>query len=652
METQFLRSRNARMQKCRKMFIFCAFAFLKFCFVSSILAQNYGDIQTFMDSRDGQTYKKVLMPDNKWWMAENLKYRKGLNNPIFSNNTTANTFVASKNTYYCPGPGPLNTSVNQADPLACEYWGALYPFWVAYANSTNTAVNTTLGEQGICPTGWHLPTDNEWNLLFTKMGGTTNAGKLLKDTTRRTFSNNQAWKKYWTNSALQNDNTYGFSALAAGLRTTAGAYSGNGTQALFWTSTPNANGTQASSKIFIHNSNLETSTSTQNRADALSVRCVEGDCNEEFKIQFARASCNFSTQTYATIDYTTSKKSIPYELSVPSTSGTWTFSLIMKNNTLSTAPTFVISNNNTSNAFVTLNFSSLLPTDNGETFTLSATATNSTYCVIEQDFIFTMQDVSSLNALTTITGSETTGNIRQITDPRDGKTYEIILMADNKWWMRENLNYQTGLSFRSTPSNPFTTTTNGVPGIGSFWCPGVSNTSTATTLTECATWGALYTWEAAVSTDGVGTWSEPASSQIFTNAASGNPTSACSRGICPPGWHVPSDREWGDMLNAVETGTKNHNTFTGWSGTNAAASLKSSPFNSSVKQSIGFSLLSAGCRNYNGLIFNIRGSHAYLWSSSGCITSAWYRSSDNSISTVYRGNITLSYGFSVRCQMD
>ncbi len=623
---------------------FCIFAFLP------ISAQTFAP--DFTDLRDGETYKTVIMPDGKRWMAENLRYRTGLNNPIFSNNTTANTFAASKNTYYCPGPGPLNASVNQADPLACEYWGALYPWWVAYANAANTAVHTTLGEQGVCPAGWHLPTDNEWNLLFTKIGGATDAGKLLKDTARGAFVNNQAWKRYWTNAALQNTNSYGFSALAAGLRTTAGAYSGNGTRAFFWTSTPNTNGTQASSKIFNYNSNLGTGTSIQNRSDALSVRCVEGSCDEEFSVELARKSCGLKTTISINEEFTSTIKSIAYELSVPNTTGTWTYSFTVKDNTLSSLPNFTVSNNNTANAFITLTYSNLLPVDADKKIILSVSASNALYCAIEQDFVFTMKDISNQNASTTITGGEAINTIRQMTDPRDGKNYQIIKMADGKWWMRENLNYQTGLTFRSTSNQPSTVAGGGAYGIGSFWCPG-TNGATTSLLTDCNTWGALYTWECAVSLDGTGVWEEPASSQIYTNIVSGNPTSTCSRGICPQGWHLPSDREWGDMLNAVETSTKNHNTSTGWLGANAGTILKSSTFASGVKQSTGFSVIAAGMRSDNGSNFGNRGGHAPSWTSTAySSTNAWYRHFDSGYATAFRTSINRSRGYTVRCLMD
>ncbi len=606
----------------------------------SILAQSDGG--TFTDPRDGEKYKTVIMPDGKRWMAENLRYRNGLNNPIFSNNTTANTFAALKSTYYCPGPGPLNTSVNQADPLACEYWGALYPFWVAYANETNTAVNTTLGGQGICPPGWHLPTNSEWDGMITAIGGTANAGYLLKNTARGTFNNNQAYKNLWTGSAVANKDSFGFSALAAGLRTTAGAYLGNGTQALFWTSTPNTNGTQASSKIFNYNSDLGTGSSTQNRADALSVRCVEGSCTEVSKIALTMKQnfVNCETESFTNFDTiffknATMTRTYSFTLTPDLPNGTWTY-VASSNNlpagvTFSSAPSISVASKQ-----LILNFDGLSDIISNNMFTLKISATNSAYCKIEQVF--------NINLIKNTTND---GDIISPTlvDERDGKIYKTILLPDGKWWMAENLNYQVGLKFNANSQKTggdvttWNTSGTGSAAIGNFWCSGVTGSQTST-LADCETYGALYTWECAMRSDGVGTWAEGTN---YTNTVSGNPSSftAPTRGICPSGWHIPSDAEWGDMLNAVEvqsSGNPNHNKTTSWIGTYAGQKLKDC-----------FLGPPAGYRGDSGSLY-YQNSYSIFWSASGLnINNAWYRHFGNGISSVSRDIRPRSSGFSIRC---
>ncbi len=649
---------------------FARWIFLQFCIFAFLPIFSQTSAPDFTDPRDGEKYKTVIMPDGKRWMAENLRYRKGLNNPIFSNNTTANSFAASKSTYYCPGPGPLNTSVNQADPLSCEYWGALYPFWVAYANSANTAVNTTLGEQGICPNGWHLPTDNEWNLLFTKIGGATDAGKLLKDTARGTFANNQAYKRYWTNAALQNTNSYGFSALAAGLRTTAGAYFGNGTQALFWTSTPNTNGTQASSKIFTNSSNSSTGSSTQNRADALSVRCVEGGCDEGFRVPFLVSKNGSKTldQAFDTVFFVRSSVFYYTVFALPTATGTWSYTVTPVSSSLPSGVTVDVQSFSQprimgTDILIELLFKGLSSANDGQTVRFSIVASNPNYCNINQDLFITFKEYFGTT----------------MTDNRDGKVYKTVIMPDGKEWMAENLNYQTGMTFRATSNSP-NGTTGGGQGSLSFWCPGIDDkgTSDVRTLADCEKYGALYTWDAAM-------WRDGSSANgglpgtitcIYGNYPCTNNNQVGGRGICPSGWHVPTDNEWGLMLNAVETtngnslsaainsgttgGYQNHNIGSSPSqyclGIDAGMRLThSSGVNYGLPRTdqYGFSVLPAGFRRHDGANFLLREVGTYFWSASSYDAShGWNRSFHVGLASVVRNPDSRSHGFSVRCLRD
>jgi len=112
-------------------------------------------ITTFTDDRDGKSYKKIVI-GTQTWMGENLNY------------------AAEGSKCYD------NSDDN------CEKYGRYYDWETA-----RTA----------CPSGWHLPTDDEWTVLVNYAGGEKKAGKKLKST--------NGW----------NDNStddYGFSALPGG----------------------------------------------------------------------------------------------------------------------------------------------------------------------------------------------------------------------------------------------------------------------------------------------------------------------------------------------------------------------------------------------------------------------------------------------------
>ncbi len=104
---------------------------------------------SFTDPRDGNTYKTVLIGD-QLWMAENLKYDNGC---------TTQTWVNSYDVGWCGIPQSPEPCTLGVDCTPEEGYGLLYQWSAAMAGDTNE------GDQGICPTGWHLPTDDEWHTL-------------------------------------------------------------------------------------------------------------------------------------------------------------------------------------------------------------------------------------------------------------------------------------------------------------------------------------------------------------------------------------------------------------------------------------------------------------------------------------------------------
>ena len=76
------------------------------------------------------------------------------------------------------------------NPNNCSIYGGLYTWheMMDYNPSDTGIIGTT---QGICPAGWHIPSDNEWNTLIYYLGGESIAGAALKeaDTTHWQFPN-------------------------------------------------------------------------------------------------------------------------------------------------------------------------------------------------------------------------------------------------------------------------------------------------------------------------------------------------------------------------------------------------------------------------------------------------------------------------------
>jgi len=234
-----------------KLYIFVASANLwkEVSYGTGIIAiqtfENCGD--NLVDMRDGQSYATVEI-NEQCWMAENLNYGTMISTGNYQNNNE----IPEK---YC-----LNNSTSFCDEL-----GGLY-MWGEMMNYTSTP-----GGQGICPDGWHVPTDSEWFALENFADASISnpnatgwrgsiGGKKLKST--------QTGSPYnWTSNPGTDD--YGFTARPGGYRNTSGYSSGIGTNTAFWTSTPNHN-----RELYYGYNAIYRSTSSSHYF-GFSVRCVK-----------------------------------------------------------------------------------------------------------------------------------------------------------------------------------------------------------------------------------------------------------------------------------------------------------------------------------------------------------------------------------------
>lgn len=140
----------------------------------------------FVDVRDGQYYSSVKIGDQTW-MAENLNYLPA---------------GKDKNGAWCYYDNVSN----------CSIYGRLYDW-------ATLMVDQSSGVQGICPSGWHVPSKIEWEELITNLGG----GNLAAD-------------KLWSFSWGKGSNSSGFSGLPGGTYG-GGIIGGFGSDAYFWSST-------------------------------------------------------------------------------------------------------------------------------------------------------------------------------------------------------------------------------------------------------------------------------------------------------------------------------------------------------------------------------------------------------------------------------
>lgn len=175
-----------------------------------------GNANSFTDPRDGNVYHTVTI-GSQVWMAENLKYLPSVVGPATSSATTAYYYVYDYN----------GTEVADAKATAnYTTYGVLYNWPAAMAGSASSTANPS-GIQGVCPKGWHLPSDAEWTQLTNYLGGESVAGSKLKE----------IGTTHWISPNTGATNETGFTALPGGNRGSQGKFFVIGYHGGWWSAT-------------------------------------------------------------------------------------------------------------------------------------------------------------------------------------------------------------------------------------------------------------------------------------------------------------------------------------------------------------------------------------------------------------------------------
>ena len=219
---------------------------------------------------DGNTYNTVLI-GNQCWMKENLRTTKYATGTSISQGSTTSTSTSTAYWYY-----PDNYSSNMST------YGLLYNWKAVMRNSSSSSANPS-GVKGICPTGWHIPSDAEWTQLTDYVSSqsqyvcgsdNTQIAKALASTT--------FWGGNTTTCAVgntpSNNNATGFSALPAGYyhinySSSASSYQGINTGAYHWSATESSSNNVYVSNLFSSHANVYRSTASKTNGN--SVRCIK-----------------------------------------------------------------------------------------------------------------------------------------------------------------------------------------------------------------------------------------------------------------------------------------------------------------------------------------------------------------------------------------
>jgi len=219
------------------------------------------------DNRDGKTYRAVKI-GSQIWMAENLNYNAN------------------------------GSMCHNGESVNCEKYGRLYNWTTA---------------RKVCPAGWHLPSDEEWQTLVNFAGG-SDAGKKLK---AKKGWNSFTVGSYWSYYEQSGNGTdeYGFSALPGGGYSN-GSFDNVGNDGSWWCATE-LDVSQAYRYSIYHKSN-DVNKDIRNKTYLRSVRCIQGLI---FPAQFNDLHQNGKFKSY---DRLVEKKEEHWQMAITAASGSLT----------------------------------------------------------------------------------------------------------------------------------------------------------------------------------------------------------------------------------------------------------------------------------------------------------------------------------------
>jgi uncharacterized protein (TIGR02145 family) len=140
---------------------------------------SFSSLGTLVDSRDGIEYKTVTIGTQNW-MAENLRY------------------------------DATDSYLNPDNP--CVGYGRLYDWHSIMDGASSSSANPS-GVQGLCPSGWHVPSDDEWNQMEIALGMDAADASVIGF--RGTHGNAMKSQSDW-NSNGNGTNANGFNAFPTG----------------------------------------------------------------------------------------------------------------------------------------------------------------------------------------------------------------------------------------------------------------------------------------------------------------------------------------------------------------------------------------------------------------------------------------------------
>lgn len=545
-------------------------------------------------SYGGKTYNTISF-GTQCWFKQNLDYNDGC---------ASNTWTNGVDKRWC---GCYNdTAAN------CTTYGRLYQWSAAMASST------TAGAQGVCPSGWHIPTSVEANALKSTISGNS-AYSCGGDSTyiSKAMATNSGWTSHsgtcTTGNTQSTNNASGFSAMPGGNRNYVyGQYVYLGGDSTFWTSSL-TNGSGLAGVITYWQPNYIVTQLHQ--ASAYFVRCLKDSSGGGSSFVYNGADNLDNGKTNNTTlapQIKTHLEAAKYcdDLVVNGYSDWYlpaTNELLALYNSKSFSY-FNLQSVGGDDYWVSTEQGSATPTMAG--YIKMSTGVSSNADKASEFKVRCVRKDTSCSSKT-VCGS---------TCDYGGEEYETIQIGSQCWFKR-NLNIGSMINSSVAQANNSVT---------EKYCY-VNNAS------NCVAHGGLYQW----------------------NEAMQYSTSDGAQGLCPSGWHLPKDSDWTSLTNYLSANSqywcsansvylaKSLSSVSGWNASSYSCRPGNLPANNN---STGFSAIPGG-RFYSSGFGNL-GTENYLWTSTTDSAKAWLRIIGNSSQRVSRSSVDKNYALTIRCLKD
>jgi len=614
--------------------------------------------QTTVTDADGNIYNTIKIGD-QCWMAENL--RVGI--AIDINASPADNADMEK---YCYDDNASN----------CGNYGGLYRWeeMMQYETISDKVA------QGICPEGWHIPSDDEWKTLESYLG------------MNQSVLNNSGLRGAQQGAMLRAGGSSGFMALLGGLRTSTPEYSDIEKTGYYWSST--AYDHEYAWCRMIYSDTGSVGRYNRSKEQAMYVRCIKDTSSSPVIPQkpiLITLKADSITQTTAV-----SGGNITDEGDAPVLARGVCWSLV-------SMPDLKTAMDSTSDGTGSESFSSRITGLSPEnTYYVRAYARNIYGASYGDQISFTtLQDttlptvvtgnVDEITSTSATCGGDVTGEggssvtekgvclgfypnlklenafdtISQGSGEGAYTCYLTNLLPDTMYYIRAYAINAAGPAygalhnFRTDPlagsdpvvdieGNEYQTVTIGSQvwmaenlrttkyADGTALISGSGDISGNYTSRYCftyndnaslaETYGRLYTWAAVMRGE---------------SAIDANPSGV--QGVCPDGWHVPGDSEWKELESYL--GMTFDLDIYGWRGTDQGTQLKEGG-------SSGFEATISGQRTYTGYYQDLDSFGKYWSTTDDLGTNAYYRQLDAGDTRVRRSAADKCYSLSVRCVKD